>query len=95
MASSDGCEENWAIVATLIEPWKLRGVDAQVYLASALAKIVNGHPIRQIDDLLPCTYVPRGAQRRGLTTALTIDASTCHRARRFHAYPIKTHTHYI
>ena len=55
-AGSDGGGENWAIVASLIETCKLCGVDPQAYLADTLAKIVNGHLNRQIDDLLPWAY---------------------------------------
>jgi transposase len=55
-AGSDGGGENWAIVASLIETCKLCGVDPQAYLADTLAKIVNGHRNRQIDDLLPWAY---------------------------------------
>jgi transposase len=56
-AGSDGGGENWAVIASLVETCKLNGVDPHVYLADALAKIVNGHPNRQIDDLLPWAYV--------------------------------------
>ncbi len=55
-AGSDGGGENWAIVASLIETCKLCGVDPQAYLADTLAKIVNGHLNRQIDELLPWAY---------------------------------------
>ncbi len=55
-AGSDGGGENWAIVASLIETCKLCGVDPHAYLADTLAKIVNGHRNRQIDDLLPWAY---------------------------------------
>jgi transposase len=57
-AGSDGGGENWAIVASLIETCKLCGVDPHAYLADTLAKIVNGHRNRQIDDLLPWAYAP-------------------------------------
>jgi transposase len=55
-AGSDGGGENWAVLATLIENCKLSGVDPYAYLADVLAKIVNGHPNRAIDDLLPWAY---------------------------------------
>ncbi len=55
-AGSDGGGEHWAIVASLIETCKLRGVDPQAYLADVITKIVNGHPNSQIDDLLPWAY---------------------------------------
>jgi transposase len=55
-AGSDGGGENWAVIASLVETCKLNGVDPHVYLADALAKIVNGHLNSQIDDLLPWAY---------------------------------------
>jgi len=55
-AGSDGGGEHWAILASLIETCKLNGIDPQSYLADVIAKIVNGHPNSQIDDLLPWAY---------------------------------------
>ena len=52
-SSPDGGGENWAIIASLVETCKLNGVDPLVYLADALAKIVNGYLNRDIHDLLP------------------------------------------
>ena len=43
--------------AEAIHPIKLNGVDPHVYLADALAKIVNGYLNSQIHDLLPWAYV--------------------------------------
>jgi transposase len=57
-AGSDGGGEHWAIVASLIETCKLCTVDPQAYLTDALTKIANGHPNRDIDDLLPWAYAP-------------------------------------
>ena len=56
-AGSDGGGENWAVIASLVETCKLNSVDPHLYLADALAKIVNGHLNSQIDDLLPWAYV--------------------------------------
>ena len=56
-AGSDGGGDNWAVIASLIEICKLNGVDPYAYLADVLAKIVNGHLNRAIDDLLPWAYV--------------------------------------
>jgi transposase len=55
-AGSDGGGEHWAIIASLIETCKLRGVDPQAYLADVITKIVNGYPNSKIDDLLPWAY---------------------------------------
>jgi len=56
-AGSDGGGDNWAVIASLIECCKLNSVDPYAYLAEVLAKIVNGHLNRAIDDLLPWAYV--------------------------------------
>ena len=55
--ASDGGGQNWAVIASLVETCKLNGVDPHVYLADALAKIVNGYLNSQIHDLLPWAYV--------------------------------------
>jgi transposase len=55
-AGSDGGGEHWAVVASLIETCKLCDVEPHAYLADVIAKIVNGHPNTQIDDLLPWAY---------------------------------------
>src|ERR1700724_4547033 len=55
-AGSDGGGEHWAIIASLIETCKLNGVDPYAYLADVISKIVNGHPNRRIDELLPWAY---------------------------------------
>ena len=48
--------ENWAVIATLVETFRLNGADPYAYLADVLARIVNGHPNDAIDDLLPWAY---------------------------------------
>jgi transposase len=55
-AGSDGGAEHWAAVATLIETCKLNDIDPLGYLTDVLARIVNGHPNRDIDALLPWAY---------------------------------------
>jgi len=52
-AGSDGGAEHWAIIASLIETCKLNDVDPLAYMTDVLARIVNGHPNREIDQLLP------------------------------------------
>jgi hypothetical protein len=49
----DGGAEHWAIIASLVETCKLNDVDPLAYLIDALTRIVNGHPNRNIDQLLP------------------------------------------
>jgi len=56
-AGSDGGAEYWAVVASLIETCKLNDVEPLGYLTDVLARIVNGHPNSQIDDLLPWAYI--------------------------------------
>ena len=72
-AGSDGGVENWAIVASLIENCKLNGVDPQAYMADVLTKIVNGHLVSKLDELMPWAYAKPQCSRRGLKTAVTTD----------------------
>jgi len=55
-AGSDGGAEHWAVVASLIETCKLNDIDPLAYLTGVPTKIVNGHPNRDIDQLLPWAY---------------------------------------
>ena len=56
-AGSDGGADHWAVVASLVETCKLNGVEPLAYLADILTRIVNGHPNRRIDELLPWAYI--------------------------------------
>lgn len=58
-AGSDGGAEHWAVVASLIETYKLNDVEPLGYLADVLTRIVNGHQNSQIDDLLPWAYIAK------------------------------------
>ncbi|MHC2367420.1 hypothetical protein ACVIQT_002068 [Bradyrhizobium diazoefficiens] len=40
----------------LVETCKLNDVDPLTYLTDVLTRIVNGHPNRDIDQLLPWAY---------------------------------------
>jgi len=55
-AGSDGGAEHWATIASLTEPCKLNDRDPLAYLTDILARIVNGHPNRAIDQLMPWAY---------------------------------------
>jgi transposase len=55
-AGSDGGAKHWAVLATLVETCKLNDVDPLAYLTDVLTRIVNGHPNRDIDQLLPWAY---------------------------------------
>jgi transposase len=54
--ASDGGGEHWAIIASLIETCKLNNVEPHSYLTDVITKIINGHPNRRIDELLPWAY---------------------------------------
>ena len=47
------------IVASLVETCKIAGVEPHAYLATAISRIVNGHPQSRLDDLLPWAYPAR------------------------------------
>jgi transposase len=53
---SDGGDEHWAVLASLIETSKLNGIDPQSYLADVITRIVQGHPNSRLDELLPWAY---------------------------------------
>lgn len=55
-AGSDGGGEHWAVIASLIETCKLVGVELQAYLTDVITRIVDGHPQRRLDELLPWAY---------------------------------------
>ncbi len=55
-AGSDGGGEHWAVIASLIETCKLVGVEPQAYLTDVITRIVDGHPQRRLDELLPWAY---------------------------------------
>jgi transposase len=55
-AGSDGGGEHWAILASLIETCKLNNVDPEAYLADVFARLVAGHTINRLDELLPWNW---------------------------------------
>jgi transposase len=63
-AGSDGGGEHWAIHASLIETCKLNGVDPEAYLADIFARLVEGHPINRLDELLPWNWAAARQARR-------------------------------
>ncbi|MBR1162822.1 IS66 family transposase [Bradyrhizobium elkanii] len=52
-AGSDGGRERWAILCSLIETCKLNDVGLYTYLRDVLQRMVDGHPINRLDELLP------------------------------------------
>lgn len=57
-AGSDEGGRHWATIASLVETCKLNAIDPQLYLADVIARIVDGHPHTQLDELLPWAYAP-------------------------------------
>jgi hypothetical protein len=55
-AGSDGGAARWATVASLIATAKLNSVEPFAYLKDVLERMSNGHPMRQIDELLPWNW---------------------------------------
>ena len=63
LAGSDGGGQHWAVIASLIETCKLVGVEPHAYLTDNITRIVEGHPQRRFDDLLPWAYPAMPALR--------------------------------
>ena len=57
-AGSDGGAEHWAVIASLIETCKLASLDPEAYLANVITRIVQGHPMSRLDELLPWSCTP-------------------------------------
>jgi transposase len=55
-AGSDGGGERWAMVCSLIATAKLNGIEPYEYLRDVLQRMVDGHPINRLDDLLPWNW---------------------------------------
>jgi len=55
-AGSDGGGARWAVVCSLIETCKLNGVEPYAYLRDVLTRMVEGHPVNRLDELLPWTW---------------------------------------
>ena len=58
-AGSDGGGARWAILGSLIETCKMNGVEPYASLADTLARMAGGHPVNQLDDLLPWVWKAR------------------------------------
>jgi transposase len=57
-AGSDGGAQRWATVCSLITTAKLNGVEPYAYLKNVLDRMVSGHPMRRLDELLPWNWKP-------------------------------------
>ena len=58
-AGSDGGGERWAMVCSLIATAKLNGIEPYAYLRDVLQRMLDGHPINRLDDLLPWNWPPK------------------------------------
>ncbi len=56
-AGSEGGARRWAIMASLIETAKLNNVEPYAWLHSVLVRMVEGHPVHVLDELLPWMLV--------------------------------------
>lgn len=55
-AGSDGGGMRWAIVCSLIETCKLNGVEPYAYLKDVFERMVDGHHVNRLDELLPWNW---------------------------------------
>ncbi len=55
-AGSDGGGHRWAVLCSLIETCKLNDVEPYAYLHDVLQRMVDGHPVNRLDDLLPWAW---------------------------------------
>lgn len=55
-AGSDGGGDRWAILCLLIETCKLYDVEPYAYLRDVLQRMVDGHPINRLYELLPWAW---------------------------------------
>ena len=55
-AGSNEGAENWAMLASLIETCKLRGVNPEAYFTDVLTKLVNNWPNSRLAELLPWAW---------------------------------------
>jgi transposase len=55
-AGSDGGGARWATLSSLIETAKLNGVEPYAYLRDVLQKMIDGHPVTRLDELLPWAW---------------------------------------
>lgn len=48
--------QNWAMLASVIETYKLHGVNPEAYLTDVLTKLVNNWPNSQLAELTPWAW---------------------------------------
>ena len=57
-AGSEGGGTRWAVVCSLITTCKLNDVEPYAYLRDVLQRMVDGHPVNRLDELLPWSWKP-------------------------------------
>lgn len=55
-AGHDADAQNWAVIESLVETCKLKGIEPDRYLSGALTAIAQGHKQTNIKELLPWNY---------------------------------------
>jgi hypothetical protein len=53
---SDAGGQRAAIIYTIAETAKLNGLDPETYITAVLDRMVHGHPISRLDELLPWNF---------------------------------------
>jgi transposase len=57
-AGSDIGGERWATLCSIIETCKMNDVEPYAYLHDVLQRMVDGHPVNRLDELLPWNWKP-------------------------------------
>jgi transposase len=57
-AGSNEGGNRWAIICSFIETAKMNGVEPYAYLQDILQRMVKGHPVNHLDELLPWNWKP-------------------------------------
>jgi transposase len=60
-AGSDGGGHRWAVICSLIASAKLNDIEPYAYLKDVLERMAAGHPMAQLDQLLPWNWRPATA----------------------------------
>lgn len=55
-AGSDGGGHRWAVICSLIATCKLNEVEPYAYLRDVLQRMIDGHPVNRLDELLPWSW---------------------------------------
>jgi transposase len=58
-AGSQEGGKRWAIICSLIETAKMNGVEPYAYIHDILQRMLDGHPVTRLDELLPWNWEPQ------------------------------------